>query len=81
MAGDVRIHDLLARVLGSDVNYLMRYDRQGRLLDVVPTAQVELYHYWPDCDVVGCYRCLWWDIAYWVEDCVGVCCDAKGLMP
>ena len=28
--------------------------------------ELELWHFWPTCDKVGCWKCLWWDICYWL---------------
>lgn len=28
------------------------------------TTELELRHFWPDCEIICCYRCLWWDISF-----------------
>lgn len=29
---------------------------------------LELWHFWPDCEVPGCYKCLWWDLCWQLAD-------------
>jgi hypothetical protein len=33
-----------------------------------PSTELERRHFWPDCEIIGCYYCLWWDICWQLAD-------------
>lgn len=42
-----------------------------RAMTAPPSKEVEVWHYWPDCFIAGCWKCLWWDICWALAD-VGI---------